>query len=131
MSVAGSIARVSLRGRSFSVAADADVSRKLGGFESAIEMNGDGTARVIKTRQGWALSGIAVDINDIRGDQEFLVELQNGVRADADGFYAVSIEYASGAIYSGRGTVIEAVEYGSMAGTAALSLAGPGTLTKQ
>jgi len=131
MSTGGSIESVSIRGRNFSVAADADVARKLGGFENELQMNGDSTARVIKTRTGWSLSGVVIDVNDLRADQEFLQELQNGRRADIDGFYAIAITYASGAVYSGRGTVVDAVEYASQASTAGLSLAGPGELTKQ
>jgi hypothetical protein len=131
MSTGGSIEAVSIRGRNFSVAADADVTRKLGGFENAVEPNGDGTARKIMTRVAWSLSGIALDVNDTRGDHEFLQEIQNGENADVDGFYAIAITYASGAVYSGRGTVIDATEYASMASTISVSLAGPGDLIKQ
>lgn len=131
MSTGGSIESVSIRGRNFSVAADADVSRKLGGFENAVEMNGNATARVIKTRVAWMLSGITVDVNDTRGDHEFLQEIANGTNADVDGFFTVSITYASGAVYSGRGQVTDAIEYGSQNTTASVSLSGPGELTKQ
>lgn len=131
MSTGGSIQRVSIRGRGFSVASDADVARKLGGYENAVEMNGDSTARVIKTRTGWALTGVVLDVNDIRGDQEFLQEIADGKDADVNGFYAVAITYASGATYSGRGQISEGIEGASMNTTATLSFAGPGKLTKQ
>jgi hypothetical protein len=131
MSVGGSIESISLRGRNFAVAADADVSRKIGGFENELQMNGNGTARVVKTRVGWALSNITVDVNDARGDHEFLQDIANGVNADADGFYPVGITYASGATWSGRGTIVDALEYAAQATTAGLSLAGAGTLTRQ
>jgi hypothetical protein len=131
MSTGGSIEAVSIRGRNFAVAADADAARKLGGFESAVEMNGDGTARVVKTRTGWALTGLTLDINDVRGDQEFLQDIADGREADVDGFYAIAITYASGATYSGRGTITEGVEGASMNTTAGVGFAGPGKLTKQ
>lgn len=131
MSIGGSIEAVSLAGRNFSVAADADVSRKLGGFEQTFEPNGDSTGRFIRTRVGWALSGLVIDVNDLRGDHEYLQELQRGEHADADGCIAISVTYVSQAVYSGRGNVVDAAEYASMASTSSLSLMGPGELTKQ
>ena len=131
MSTGGSIESVSIRGRTFAVAADADASRKLGGFSNALEMNGNGTARVIKTREGWALTGIVVDVNDTRADQEFLQDIADGVNADVNGFFTMGITYASGATYSGRGILTEQLEYSSMKTTCSLSLQGPGELTKQ
>lgn len=131
MSTGGSIEGISIRGRNFAVAADADAARKLGGFSSAIEMNGNGTARVIKTREAWSLTGLQVDVNDVRGDHEFLQGIANGDNADVDGYYTIAITYASGAVYSGRGTLTDPVEYASQNTTAAVSVMGPGELTKQ
>ncbi len=42
--VGGSIESVTLDGRTFAVAADAEAQRKLGGFENEVQANGDGTA---------------------------------------------------------------------------------------
>jgi hypothetical protein len=131
MSTGGSIESVSIRGRNFSVAADADVTRKLGGFENEVQMNGNATARVVKTRVAWMLSGITIDVNDVRADHEFLQDIANGVNADVDGFFTVSITYASGAVYSGRGIITDTIEYASQNTTAGVSLSGPGELTKQ
>jgi hypothetical protein len=131
MSVGGSIEEVTIGGHAFSVAADADVTRQLGGFTNAVEMNGDATGRVIKTRTGWSLTGIALSINDFRGDHEFLQTVADGKDADADGFYPVTITYASGLTYQGRGIVTETIEYASQNTTIGVSLAGPGQLTKQ
>lgn len=131
MSTGGSIKGLSIKGRGFSVAADADTNRKVGGYENALEMNGDATARVVKTMSGWALTGLVIDVNDLRGDQEYLQEIADGKGVDINGFVWISIEYASGAIYSGRGQVLEAIEGASMNTTATLSLAGPGKLVKQ
>jgi hypothetical protein len=132
MSTGGSIQDFSIRGRTFPVAADADATRKLGGFENALEMNGDGaTARLVKTRVGWSVGGVVLSINDTRGDQEFLQEILDGVEADEDGFYTIAITFANGATYQGRGTIVEGVEGSSQNTTVGVSLAGPGTLTKQ
>jgi len=131
MSVGGSIESISVRGRNFSVAADADGTRKLGGFSNALEMNGDASARVIKTRVGWALSGITVDVNDVRGDHEFLQELCDGKRADADGYFPIVVTLASGISYSGKGLILDDLEYNTQNTTASLSLGGPGKLIQQ
>jgi hypothetical protein len=67
--VGGSIESVSIKGRGFAVAADADASRKLGGFENENQMNGNGTTRTIKTRVGWMVSGLSLSLDDTMGDQ--------------------------------------------------------------
>lgn len=131
MSTGGSIQEISIRGRNFAVAADADVTRKLGGFEATLEANGDGTARKIMTRVTWAVTGLTVDVNQIRGDHEFLQDICNGTVADEDGFVAVTVTHADGTTWQGRGTITEALEYNSMNTTAAVGLGGPGTLQRQ
>ena len=45
MSVGGSIESVTLNGRSFAVAADADSNRFLGGFVNDVQANGNGSGR--------------------------------------------------------------------------------------
>lgn len=124
--VGGSIESVGLAGRTFSVAADADSNRKLGGFENEVSMNGDGTGRLVKTRVGWMLDGLTLSIDDLRGDHEYLQDLVN--RRD---FFAIDITYPSGAIYSGTGQITGEVQVASQATTASLSLHGPGVLTQQ
>ena len=131
MATGGSIQEISIRGRVFAVAADADASRKLGGFENEVQMNGDGTARIVKTRVAWSIGGLTLSINDNRGDQEFLQEIADGVEADDDGFYTVSATFASGATYQGRGTIVDANEWASQNTTTGVALSGPGNLTKQ
>ena len=71
----GSIESVTLDGREFPAAADAEAQRKLGGFENEVQPNGNGTARVIKTRVPWSLDGLTIEIDDSRGDHEFIQEL--------------------------------------------------------
>lgn len=124
--VGGPIESVELDGRRFAVAGDADGNRKLGGTENEIQSNGDGTARIVKTRVPWMLDGITVEVNDDRGDQEFLQTF-----ADNKEFKPVTITLASGAIYSGRGIVSGEVQFSTMSSTAELSLSGEGSLTKQ
>jgi hypothetical protein len=122
----GSIESVGLAGRTFSVAADADSNRKLGGWENELQMNGDGTGRSIKTRVGWLIDGLTLSVDDLRGDQEYIQDLK-----DRKDFYPIDITYASGAVYSGLGQVSGEEQTSSMSTTSALTLSGPGKLTRQ
>jgi len=124
--VGGSIESVALDGRSFGVAADAEAQRKLGGFENEVMANGDGNARLIKTRVPMSLAGLTVEVDDDRGDHEFLQELAN--RKD---FWPIAITYASGKTYQGRGQISGELQTSSQNATAAFDLSGPGILTVQ
>lgn len=124
--VGGSIESVTLDGRNFPVAADAEAQRKLGGFENEVQSNGDGTARLIKTRVPLAISGLTVEVDDDRGDHEFLQELSN--RND---FFPIAITYASGLTYQGTAQLTDETQVSSQSATGAVSLMGPGILTKQ
>ncbi|MAL49660.1 MAG: hypothetical protein CMH18_07870 [Methylophaga sp.] len=124
--VGGSIESVTLDGRTFAVAADAEAQRKLGGFENEVQSNGDGTARLIKTRVPLSLDGLTVEIDDDRGDHEFLQELSN--RND---FFPVAISYASGSTWQATAQIVGETQASSQNATASVSLMGPGVLTKQ
>lgn len=124
--VGGSIESITLDGRNFAVAADAEAQRKLGGFENEVQANGDGTARLIKTRVPLSLDGLTLEIDDDRADQEFLQELTN--RND---FFPVVISYASGNDYQGTAQIVGETQTSSQNATAPVSLMGPGVLTKQ
>jgi len=126
MAVGGSIESLSIDGRNFPVASDAEANRKLGGFENEVQANGDGTARIVKTRVPWSLDGISVEIDDDRADQEYLQEKANG-----NGFFPVAITLASGVVYQGRGQISGEVQASSQNATASISLMGPGEMTKQ
>lgn len=124
--VGGSIETVTLAGREFPVAHDAEVQRKLGGFENEVQPNGDGSARLIKNRTAWMLSGIAVEIDDSRGDHEYLKSL-----ADSNDYFAIAITYSSGVTYQGRGQITGEFQASSQNATAPIDLMGPGILTPQ
>ncbi len=124
--IGGSIESITLNGREFPVAADAEAQRKLGGFENEVQANGDGSAREIKTRVPLSIDGLTVEVDDSRGDHEFLQEF-----ADSSGFKPIAITYASGITYQGSATIVGEMQSSSQSATAAVSLMGPGTLTKQ
>jgi len=124
--IGGSIESVTLAGRNFSVAADADSNRKLGGYENEVQANGDGSARLIKTRVPFMVDGLALSIDDSRGDQEYLQDLSN--RKD---FFPITATYASGAVWQGTGQIQGELQFSSQNATASLSLSGTGELTAQ
>lgn len=122
----GSIESVTLDGRNFPVAADAEAQRKLGGFENEVQANGNGTARLIKTRVPLSIDGLTLEVDDGRGDHEFLQEL-----SDRNDFFPVAITYASGSTYQGSAQITGELQASSQNATAAVSLMGPGRLTRQ
>jgi len=124
--VGGSIESISLSGREFTVATDAESNRKLGGFENEVQANGDGSARLIKTRVPLSIDGLTLETDDNRGDQEFLQSL-----SDETDFFAIAITYASGAVYQGRAMIVGEIQASSQNATTPISLMGPGELTKQ
>lgn len=126
MATGGSIEEVGLDGRNFAVAADADSNRKIGGFNNEYSPNGNGTGRLLKTREGWMLDGLALAIDDLKGDQEFLQDI-----ADSNDFVVISVTYASGATYQGQGQITGDMQSSSASTTAPLTLNGPGRLTRQ
>ena len=124
--VGGSIESITLEGRRFSVAADAESQRKLGGFENEVQANGDPTARLIKTRVPLSLDGVTVNIDDSRGDHEFLQELAN-----RNEYFVIAITYASGITYNASAQLTGDVQASSQNATAPITLMGPGVLTQQ
>lgn len=126
VAIGGSIQEVTLNGRIFAVAADAESQRKLGGFENEIQANGNGSIRIIKTRVPFMIDGLTLEIDDSRGDHEFLQDLN-----DLNDDFAISITYASGETFQGTGQIVGELQVSSQNSTAALSLSGAQRLTKQ
>ena len=126
MPTGGAPSEISIDGRIFTVAADSDITRDLGGFSKEIQMNGNGTSRDIMTRKAWMLDGCQISIDDDRGDQEFLQTIQN-----TPGYVPIVITYPSLISYEGEGTVSGDLGGSSQSTTATINLSGPGNLKKQ
>jgi hypothetical protein len=124
--VGGSIQSITIKGRIFPVASDAEANKKLGGFENEVQANGDGTARKVMTRVPWAIDGLQVEINDDKGDHEFLQEI-----ADLKDYVSIEMELASGTIYVGTGTITDEIQSSSQNATATIKVGGPGKLEAQ
>jgi hypothetical protein len=124
--VGGSIESISIKGRNFAVASDAEANRKLGGFENEVQANGDGTGRIVKTRVPWALDGVQVEVDDVRGDQEFLQDISNGTE-----FVPITMTLASGFTYQATGIVTGELQGSTQNATASLTMSGPGEMSRQ
>ncbi len=125
MSTGGSIEKISLAGNKFSVAADNDGTIDHGGTSNEQQMNGDGTARLVKTRKSWKITGLQVSIDFSAGELALLQNLANG-KAD----FAVQVTLADDTVLSGTGQIVGDGPSGSTQSTmASIDLAGPGELT--
>ena len=122
----GSIESVTLKGRTFSVAFDADSQRKLGGFENDVQANGDGTSRLLKTRVPWSAADLTLSTDDLNGDQEFIQQL-----ADGNDLFPIVATYASGAIFNGSGQITGELQASSANATTTVSLMGSGVFAIQ
>ena len=124
--VGGSLESVTLDGREFPVAADVEAQRKLGGWENEVLANGNGTARLIKTRVPLSIEGLVVEVDDSRGDHEFLQAL-----ADRLDFFPAGLTYASGITWQASAQITGDMQASSQSASAAVSLMGPGIITQQ
>ncbi len=124
--IGGSIEEVTLAGRSFAVAADSDSSRSIGGFFNESIANGDGSARLIKTRNLWKLEGISLVLDDSNGDHKYLQDLANQKR-----YFPQTFTFASGATLEGTGQIEGDIMLASQTQTSDLSFCGPGNLEQQ
>ncbi len=124
--IGGSIESITLDGRNFAVASDADTQRKLGGFENDVQSNGDGSTRTIKTRVPWSHEGISINVDDDNADQEFLQGLAN-----SNTEFSIAVTNVSGSVYQGTGQITGELTYSNANATASIGLMGSQQLTKQ
>jgi len=124
--IGGPIDSCSIRGRIFSVAADAEGERDLGGFKNEVQPNGNGTARMVKERKPWKMGGLKLSLDDDRADQEFLQEI-----ADSQEFVPITVTLVSGVTYQGNGTITDDLTFNTKDSTAEVSFMGPQALTQQ
>lgn len=131
MAIGGSIKAISIKGRDFPVAADADGERDLGGYTNEVQPNGDGTVRIIKLRKAWNIGALTVSCDDGRSDQEFLQGIADGKDAGDDGLYDCTFTFVDNNTYQGRGTIVGDLKKSTKNATCEVALSGSDTLTKQ
>jgi hypothetical protein len=126
MATGGSVVAITLAGTEFTGAADSDTNRKLGGVETEVSMNGNKTARLLQTLVAWSFGPYNVECDDLNDDQTTLQNLANRKSE-----FPITIEYASGAIYQGTGTITGELMFSNTTTTVALNVGGSGVLTPQ
>lgn len=124
--IAGPVQDITIDGRRFTVTADNDTERDLGGMTIERMMNADSSSRKKKTPRPWKLSGLAVEVSDARSDQEFLDEV-----AEKDDDVPITATFANGVTYTGTGSIDGDVVYKSGGATAEISLSGGRKLEQQ
>ena len=124
--IGGSVESVGIAGRTFPVAADADGSRDLGGYSNENQPNGDGSARTIKTRKVWMMSGLTLEIDDDRQDQEYIQDIANGSAA-----VSLTFTMVSGVVYQGTGLPVGDLKASSQSATMPVDFSGSGVLKQQ
>jgi hypothetical protein len=124
--IGGSIQSISIRGRLFPVASDADANIQLGGFQNEVSPNGNGTARLLKTRVAWMVDGLQVELDHGRADLEFLQEI-----ADSLEFVDFTIELVDGTVFQGEGQLVDEIQGSTQSATATITVHGQQKLTQQ
>ena len=124
--VGGPIDSVSIDGRSFAVAADADTNRDIGGDNNTVETNGNKTGRILKATMPWKVDGLSLSVDDFLGDHEFLQNI-----ADTSIFHIIRMTYASGAVWQGSGTITGELKYASANTTMPIEFSGELNFTQQ
>lgn len=122
----GPLESVSFAGREFAVTADSEAPRKLGGSENENSANGNGSARLLKNTVPWSLSGFSVEIDDTRGDHEFIQDLSDG-----KGYFDIAATYASGVVYQGVGNFTGELAMSNRSASMPVNVGGPGKFTPQ
>ena len=124
MSIAGAMRSLTINGRGFKVAHDGSGNKAMGGRNNEVAMNGDESFRVLQTIMPGSFSDIQVELDDSRGDQEYIQELSDsGLPVPIVATYAANISYTGDLVISGEISKDENV------GLASLSFQG-GKLTK-
>lgn len=123
--IGGSLDSVNIAGRNFAVPADTDVEMTLAGYENDSQANGNGTARMIKTRKLASITGVVVEIDDIRDDHQFLEAFSTGTI-----YEPVTVTLVDGTVWEGEMQVNGELKRGTQNSTASFDLMGP-SLRKQ
>jgi hypothetical protein len=124
MATGGSIQGVALAGRAFAATSDADFSIFLGGFNNETLANGDGaTAREIKTRMPWKVTGVVLALDLSAGDLDFVQSLADGEP------FAIAITMPDDTEYKGTGQIQGDFTHSTQSAAVTLELSGPGKLT--
>ena len=103
MAVKGAMRALSILGRPFKVAHDGSGNKDVGGRNNELAMNGDSSFRVLQTVMPGSMNDLQVEIDDSRGDQEFLQGIANaGLPVPVVATYASNISYTGNLVITGE-----------------------------
>ena len=122
--IGGPVKEISWFGRIFSAAQDSNGNRHLGGYQNTKEMNGNFTSRTKMEPKPWYITGLTIEMDDDRGDSEFL---QNRCDEGVDGPFTVT--YTSNITYSGVGMLVGEHDFQNESSTGSVDFSGGGKLT--
>jgi hypothetical protein len=115
----GPIESITIAGRRFPTDGEDAAKIILGGFSNELKSNGDGTARVIKSRIPASVSDLNAQSDPNKDDLEYIQEKRN-----EHTLFDFSLTLVDGTVYAGAMQITDEVEYDSKEGTAGLNFAG-------
>lgn len=119
MSINGAIRSLTVGGRGFKVAHDGTGNKDLGGRNNEVQMNGDGSFRTIQTVMPGSLNDLQLELDDSRGDHEYLQGLANAGLP-----VPVVATYASAESYTGDLVITGEIKHDKTSGLVTLSFMG-------
>lgn len=103
MSINGAMRSLTIAGRGFKVAQDGSGNKNLGGRNNEVAMNGDGSFRVTQTVMPGSMSDIQVELDDSRGDNEFIQGIaDSGLPNPVVATYADNVSYTGDLVITGE-----------------------------
>ncbi len=81
---------VVLNNRRFPIDGEANVMVSQSGYTNEIKVNGDKTVRQVKTAKAGKVKGLVLEIDNARGDNEFLQEIMDS--SDFVAFYGTGVD---------------------------------------
>jgi hypothetical protein len=124
--IGGSIEEITLDDRPFTLAADSEAARILGGYENEVLPNGNRTSRLIKKIKQGGFDGMRLSCDNDRGDQEYVQDLANAKR-----FFRMHLTGTDGTVYQGRCQITGDIQYDYQTATLTVNLMFDGVITQQ
>lgn len=124
--VGGDLQSCTIADRIFPVVRENDPDISPGGLTpQSVEMNGDGSARVILNQEPWMVEGLEIALDPDRDDEEFLNEIQE--RGEPVSMTLVDVK---GRARGGSGVILKPVKFKPQSSTASVDLGGGGKFVK-
>lgn len=117
--IGGPLESLSLNGRRFVTDADDDAQIQVQGYSNEVKMSGDGTPRMLKSRNPGTLEGCNICYDPFNGDDDFLTELKNNKE-----WINLSATECDGTIWSGRVQITGDLKFSTKNKTVPITLTG-------